>query len=92
MKNALRLHPDQEHMIYPMGNKVTIKHIASGEQSFLSGHTNLISAVCVSPCGNFVASGQINHLGFKVILRVRVISYGKIEFTFFIIFLFFFFF
>ncbi|KAF7402973.1 hypothetical protein HZH66_005240 [Vespula vulgaris] len=70
MKNALRLHPDQEHMIYPMGNKVTIKHIASGEQSFLSGHTNLISAVCVSPCGNFVASGQINHLGFKAMVIV----------------------
>ncbi|XP_047349154.1 cilia- and flagella-associated protein 52 isoform X3 [Vespa velutina] len=69
-KNALRLHPDQEHMIYPMGNKVTIKNVVSSEQSFLTGHTNLISAVCVSPCGNFVASGQINHLGFKAMVIV----------------------
>ncbi|XP_035734777.1 cilia- and flagella-associated protein 52-like isoform X2 [Vespa mandarinia] len=69
-KNALRLHPDQEHMIYPMGNKVTIKNVFSSEQSFLTGHTNLISAVCVSPCGNFVASGQINHLGFKAMVIV----------------------
>ncbi|KAI4494894.1 hypothetical protein M0804_001095 [Polistes exclamans] len=64
-KNALRLHPDEQYLIYPMGNKVTIKNIASSEQTFLIGHTNLISAVCVSPCGHFVASGQINHLGFK---------------------------
>ncbi|KAK2579213.1 hypothetical protein KPH14_008184 [Odynerus spinipes] len=67
-KNALRLHPDQQHLIYPMGNKVTIKDVPTGEQSFLTGHTNLISAVCVSPCGNFVASGQINHLGFKAMV------------------------
>ncbi|KAI4499977.1 hypothetical protein M0802_004847 [Mischocyttarus mexicanus] len=69
-KNALRLHPDEEHLIYPMGNKVTIKNISSGEQTFLIGHTNLISAVCVSPCGHLVASGQINHLGFKATVIV----------------------
>lgn len=52
-----------------MGNKVTVKNINSGKQFFLSGHTNLISALCVSPCGKFIASGQINHLGFKVIQK-----------------------
>ncbi|XP_058791457.1 cilia- and flagella-associated protein 52 [Phymastichus coffea] len=64
-KNGLQLHPDQQHFVYPMGNKVTIKHVATGAQSFLSGHTNLISAMCISACGKFVASGQINHQGFK---------------------------
>ncbi|XP_012271661.1 cilia- and flagella-associated protein 52 [Orussus abietinus] len=69
-KNGLRLHPDQEHLIYPMGNKVTIKDITSGKQSFLTGHTNLISTLCVSVCGKLVASGQINHLGFKAMVII----------------------
>ncbi|XP_011496716.1 PREDICTED: cilia- and flagella-associated protein 52 [Ceratosolen solmsi marchali] len=64
-KNSLQLHPDEKHFVYPMGNKVTIKHIESGAQYFLSGHTNLISTICISPCGKYIASGQINHMGFK---------------------------
>ncbi|XP_033214213.1 cilia- and flagella-associated protein 52 isoform X2 [Belonocnema kinseyi] len=69
-RNSLHVHPDQEHLLFPMGNKVTIKSIASGTQSFLSGHTNLISALCLSPCGKFIASGQINHLGFKAMVII----------------------
>lgn len=65
-KSGLQLHPDERNLVYPMGNKVTIKHIDSGKQIFLSGHTNLISTICISPCGNYIASGQINFLGFKV--------------------------
>ncbi|XP_001607842.2 cilia- and flagella-associated protein 52 [Nasonia vitripennis] len=69
-KNGLQLHPDQEHFVYPMGNKVTIKHIETGIQQFLSGHTNLISTMCISSCGKFIASGQINHLGFKAMVII----------------------
>ncbi|XP_015518674.1 cilia- and flagella-associated protein 52 [Neodiprion lecontei] len=69
-RKGLQLHPDNEHLIYAMGNKVTIKNIASGKQKFLTGHTNVISAVCVSPCGNYVGSGQINHVGFKAMVIV----------------------
>ncbi|EZA49276.1 WD repeat-containing protein [Ooceraea biroi] len=64
-KNGLRLHPDEKHLLYPMGHKVVIKNIETNEQQFLSGHTNNVSALCVSPCGEYVASGQNNHLGFK---------------------------
>lgn len=49
-----------------MGNKVTIKNIETGEQIFLSGHTDVITTLCISPCGKYIASGQITHLGFKV--------------------------
>ncbi|XP_043464838.1 cilia- and flagella-associated protein 52-like isoform X1 [Leptopilina heterotoma] len=69
-KNSLHVHPNQEYLLFPMGNKVTVKNITSGEQFFLSGHTNVISALCVSPCGKFIASGQINHLGFKAMVIV----------------------
>ncbi|CAB0032984.1 unnamed protein product [Trichogramma brassicae] len=67
-KNGLKLHPDQRHLVYPMGNKVSVKNIRSGQQTFLSGHTNLISAMCISPCGRYIASGQINHSGFKAMV------------------------
>ncbi|XP_029176006.1 cilia- and flagella-associated protein 52 [Nylanderia fulva] len=70
MKNALRLHPDEKHFLYPMGHKVVIRNIESSKQRFLSGHTNNVSALCVSPCGKYVASGQNNHLGFKAMVII----------------------
>lgn len=51
-----------------MGNNITIKKVKTGEQSFLTGHKNVVSALNISPCGNLVASGQVNHPGFKVII------------------------
>ncbi|KMQ94070.1 wd repeat-containing protein 16 [Lasius niger] len=53
-----------------MGYKVVIRNIETSEQRFLSGHTNNVSALCVSPCGKYVASGQNNHLGFKATVIV----------------------
>ncbi|XP_070166598.1 cilia- and flagella-associated protein 52 isoform X2 [Polyergus mexicanus] len=53
-----------------MGHKVVIRNIETSEQRFLSGHTNNVSALCVSPCGKYVASGQNNHLGFKAMVIV----------------------
>ncbi|KAL6443642.1 hypothetical protein ACFW04_001630 [Cataglyphis niger] len=70
MKNALRLHPDEKHLLYPMGYKVVIRNIETSEQRFLSGHTNNVSALCVSPCGKYIGSGQNNHLGFKAMVIV----------------------
>ncbi|XP_028046333.1 cilia- and flagella-associated protein 52 isoform X2 [Monomorium pharaonis] len=69
-KNALQLHPDEKHLLYSMGHKVAIRNIETGEQRFLSGHTNNVSTLCVSPCGEYVASGQNNHLGFKAMVIV----------------------
>ncbi|KZC13749.1 WD repeat-containing protein 16 [Dufourea novaeangliae] len=53
-----------------MGNKVTMKNIETTEQTFLAGHTNLVSALCISPCGNFIASGQVAHHGFKAMVII----------------------
>lgn len=66
--NGLRVHPDKQHVVYPLGNKVTIQNWATKKQEFLNGHTNIVSAIDVSRSGKYVASGQINHIGFKVIL------------------------
>ncbi|XP_066999965.2 cilia- and flagella-associated protein 52 [Anabrus simplex] len=63
--NGLKLHPDGVHILYPLGNKVGIQNWKTKNQQFLSGHTNVISAVDISPCGKYVASGQVNYMGFK---------------------------
>ncbi|CAH0723092.1 unnamed protein product, partial [Brenthis ino] len=62
---GLNVHPDGEHIVYPMGNKVCIQEWKTKKMCFLSGHTNSVSTVAVSPKGTFIGSGQINHIGFK---------------------------
>ncbi|KOB69311.1 Uncharacterized protein OBRU01_11549, partial [Operophtera brumata] len=62
---GLKVHPGCAHIVYPMGNKVCIQEWKSKKMYFLSGHTNSVSTVAVSPKGKYVGSGQINHIGFK---------------------------
>ncbi|XP_013860293.1 cilia- and flagella-associated protein 52 [Austrofundulus limnaeus] len=61
---GLWVHPDQEHLIYPLGSTVILKKIADGKQEFLLGHTNNVSCISVSKSGTFIASGQVNFMGF----------------------------
>ncbi|CAK9834368.1 Cilia- and flagella-associated protein 52, partial [Anthophora retusa] len=70
IKNGLRLHPDGEHLVYSMGNKITVKHTKTSEQFFLTGHKNSISALCVSSSGDLIASGQLSHHGFKAMVII----------------------
>ncbi|KAK3575656.1 hypothetical protein QTP86_031627 [Hemibagrus guttatus] len=63
--SGLRVHPDQEHVIYPLGCTLIIKNLWDGKQSFLRGHTNNVSCVSVSRSGKYVASGQVTFMGFK---------------------------
>ena len=42
----------------------------TNKQDFLSGHTHNISSLVVSSSGRLVASGQINHMGFRAHLIV----------------------
>ncbi|CAG4975835.1 unnamed protein product [Colias eurytheme] len=67
---SLKVHPNGEHIVYPMGNKVCIQEWKTKKMSFLSGHTNSVSTVAVSPKGTYVGSGQINHIGFKASAKV----------------------
>ncbi|CRK95621.1 CLUMA_CG009079, isoform A [Clunio marinus] len=69
-KIPLKVHPDQEHMIFVIGNKISILNIKSNKQEFLSGHTHKISAFEVSVTGRLIASGQVNHMGFRANLIV----------------------
>lgn len=63
---GLNIHPDGLHIVYPLGCKVVVQNWKTKSQVFLSGHTNAISAIAVSPNGKYIASGQNNYMGFKV--------------------------
>uniref|UniRef100_A0A8C4GF86 Cilia- and flagella-associated protein 52 n=1 Tax=Dicentrarchus labrax TaxID=13489 RepID=A0A8C4GF86_DICLA len=63
--SGLRVHPDREHLIYPLGCTVILKRIKDGKQEFLQGHTNNVSCIAVSKHGSYIASGQVNYMGFK---------------------------
>ncbi|XP_058832264.1 cilia- and flagella-associated protein 52-like [Topomyia yanbarensis] len=62
---GLRIHPDGRHLIFPLGNEISIYELETNRQTFLRGHTNTISTVDISPSGKMVASGQTNHMGFR---------------------------
>lgn len=62
---GLIVHPDQQHLIYPLGNTVIIQDIVKSQQRFLVGHTDNVSCIAVSKSGRYIASGQVTHMGFK---------------------------
>jgi hypothetical protein len=63
---GLKWHMDGEHLIYPLGSSVVIKSVVSGALVFLAGHSNLVTAIALSKCGRYIASGQRTEMGQKV--------------------------
>jgi len=63
--HGLHKHPNNEHVLYPLGSTVVVKSLKDGRQSFLHGHTNTISCIAISKSGRYVASGQVTHMGFQ---------------------------
>uniref|UniRef100_A0A665THZ6 Cilia- and flagella-associated protein 52 n=1 Tax=Echeneis naucrates TaxID=173247 RepID=A0A665THZ6_ECHNA len=57
--SGLRVHPDREHLIYPLGCSVILRRIKDCKQEFLHGHTNNVSCISVSKSGLYIASGQL---------------------------------
>lgn len=66
VNSGLILHPDNEHIIFPLGTTIVVRHIISRTQKFLRGHDNDISVITVSSTGKYIASGQRTHMGFQV--------------------------
>jgi WD40 repeat protein len=64
-RDGLILHPDNEHLIHPLGSTIIVRHVLTREQTFLRGHDNKVSVIRVSPDGKYVASGQKTFMGFQ---------------------------
>ncbi|ELW53070.1 WD repeat-containing protein 16, partial [Tupaia chinensis] len=62
---GLKCHPDQEHLIYPLGCTLLIQALNTHEQNFLHGHNNNVSCLAISKSGDYIASGQVTFMGFK---------------------------
>ncbi|XP_039596390.1 cilia- and flagella-associated protein 52 [Polypterus senegalus] len=62
---GLITHPDQKHVIYPLGSTVIIQSLTTQKQEFLQGHSNNVSCITVTRSGQYLASGQVTHMGFK---------------------------
>lgn len=61
---GLLLHPDNEHLIFPLGCTVVIRNLLQKTQAFLQGHDNQVNCITVSPTGRLLASGQKTFMGF----------------------------
>jgi len=61
---GLILHPDNEHLIFPLGCTIVVRNLIKRSQTFLQGHDNQVSCVSASPSGNLLASGQQTFMGF----------------------------
>lgn len=66
VQSGLKWHPDGRYVAYPLGSTIVVKDTTTNKQVFLSGHTDRITAVAMSPDGRFLASGQRTNMGFKV--------------------------
>lgn len=74
---GLLLHPDNEHLLFPLGSTIIVRHIISRTQAFLRGHDNQISILTVSSSGKYVASGQKTYMGFQVILNIIFLNLNQ---------------
>ncbi|XP_065900088.1 cilia- and flagella-associated protein 52-like [Dysidea avara] len=63
--NGVLIHQDGTSLVYPLGCTLVVENIVNKQQTFLRGHTGVISCVARSSSGRYLASGQITHMGFK---------------------------
>uniref|UniRef100_A0A2C9JZG8 Cilia- and flagella-associated protein 52 n=1 Tax=Biomphalaria glabrata TaxID=6526 RepID=A0A2C9JZG8_BIOGL len=71
VSGGLIVHPDREHIIYPLGCNVIIEDITQeSKQSILSSHTNNVTCIAVSNDGRYIVSGQETYMGFKACITL----------------------
>eukprot|EP01083_Nonionella_stella_P250775 865977_1 len=77
--HGLILHPDDKHIIYPLGSTIVVKNVLKGTQRFLDkgGHDDDVSCLSLSRSGKFLATGQSTHMGFAAKAIVWDLTTGK---------------
>lgn len=75
--NGLAKHPGSNTVVYALGPTVVVRRTdqwRGDHDEFLSGHTDTISALAISPDGTRVASGQVAPLGFHATICIFDLS------------------
>jgi len=63
---GLILHPDDEHILYPLGTTIVVKNLLNNTQTFLrGGHNGEVSCIAISASGKYLASGQESQINFS---------------------------
>mmetsp|Transcript_3663 Transcript_3663/g.11489 ORF Transcript_3663/g.11489 Transcript_3663/m.11489 type:complete len:610 (-) Transcript_3663:168-1997(-) len=66
---GLQVHPDREHLLYPLGSSVIVEEIGEKRgQKFLQGHTGNVTCIAISKSGKLVASGEVSAFDATIIL------------------------
>ena len=67
VKNGLLVDSRDEMAYYPLGSSIVAFPLRGGQKSFLTGHTYLIGTIAISNSGKYLASGETDNVGTKVI-------------------------
>lgn len=85
VQSALKYTPCGQYIVYPLGCFIVLKHIRSGKEAFLDGHSMDITCIDVSHDGSLLASGQTQFPGVKADVIVwdldqakRLMEQGKV--------------
>jgi cilia- and flagella-associated protein 52 len=47
---GIKIHLDQHHICFPLGNKITILNMTTDKEEFLSGHSHSVTTLAISEC------------------------------------------
>lgn len=66
VRKGFILHPDDKHVVYPLGSTIVVRNLLKNNQHFLhkDGHDQNVSCLAISSSGKYLASGQETHMGF----------------------------
>jgi len=86
VKNGLHVVEGEKcpSILFPLGSACIKESLnaSDNKQRFFRGHSNPVSAVAVSPCGKYLASGQVTHMGYKAAIHVYTLSDHELYATF----------
>lgn len=77
---GLVLHPNDEHLIYPLGSNVVVKDLLKNTQRFLQkdGHDRSVSCLALSHDSRMLATGQITYMGFPAVVIIWDLATGAV--------------
>lgn len=61
------MHRDNKHLLYPLGCNIIIEDVSTGKpENVLAAHSDVVTCLAIDNTGNYIASGQVTYMGFKV--------------------------